>query len=187
VTELNTVIIFYSRYGQTESLALAAGVGAIQARANVRLRKVREIADSQTIESDSEWTRNFDRMSQEYIAPRDIDLDWADMLVLAIPHDAPEEMNRYLGSLKDLSGKISAPFTSRFVSHGEKDASLLALYAAAARVGLIVVPAAPEIAADPVQAVRAYVRRVAEMARALKSYRADSTSATAAQHNVTTP
>jgi flavodoxin len=67
--EVNAVVIFYSRYGQTESMALAAGVGAIQARANVRLRKVPEIADSQTIESDTEWKQNFDRMSQEYIAP----------------------------------------------------------------------------------------------------------------------
>jgi NAD(P)H dehydrogenase (quinone) len=176
VTELNAVVIFYSRYGQTEALALAAGVGAIQARANVRLRKVPEIADSQTIESDTEWKQNFDRMSQEYIAPREIDLDWADVLVLAIPSDAPDEMNRYLGSLKNLTGKIAAPFASRSITHGEKDASLLALYAAAAQAGLTVVPAAPEISADPVQAVRAYVRRVAEMARALKAHSAASNS-----------
>jgi hypothetical protein len=101
------------------------------------------------------------------------------MLVLAIPSDAPDEMNRYLGSLKDLSGKIAAPFTSRCITHGEKDASLLALYAAAAQAGLMVVPVPAEIAADPVHAVRAYVRRVAEMARALKSYSAASNSAAA--------
>ena len=158
---VNVVVIFYSRYGKTESLALAAGVGAIQARANIRLRRIPEIADSQAIEN-------------EYIAPREIDLDWADMLVLAIPSDAPDEMNRYLGSLKNLTGKIAAPFASRSITQGEKDASLLALYAAAAGVGLIVVPAAPEIAADPVQVVRAYVRRVAEIARALKSNRVAS-------------
>ncbi|HTD45372.1 MAG TPA: hypothetical protein VK687_14385 [Bryobacteraceae bacterium] len=183
---VNAVVIFYSRYGQTESMALAAGVGAIQARANVRLRKVPEIADSQTIESDTEWKQNFDRMSQEYIAPREIDLDWADLLVLAIPSDAPDEMNRYLGSLKNLTGKIAAPFASRSITHGEKDASLRALYAAAAQAGLMVVPVPAEIAADPVQVVRAYVRQVAEIARALKSYRAALNSAAAAQHNIPT-
>jgi NAD(P)H dehydrogenase (quinone) len=163
---VNAVVIFYSRYGNTESLALAAGVGAIQARANVRLRKLPEIADSPTAES-------------EYIAPRQIDLEWADMLVLAIPSDAPDEMNRYLGSLKDLSGKIAAPFTSRSITHGEKDAALLALCAAAARVGLMIIPPPAEAAADPIQAVRAHARRVAEMARALKPYRTASNSAAA--------
>jgi hypothetical protein len=166
VTELNAVIIFYSRDGHTESLALAAGVGAIQARANVRFRKVPEIADSQTIES-------------EYIAPRQIDLDWADLLILAIPSDAPDEMNRYLGSLKDLIGKIAAPFTSRSIAHGEKDPALLALYAAAARVGLMVVPAPAETAADPLQAVQTHIRRVVEIARALKPHLAASNSAAA--------
>jgi NAD(P)H dehydrogenase (quinone) len=164
--ELNVVVIFYSRSGKTESLALAAGVGAIQARANIRLRKIPEIADSQSVES-------------EYIAPREIDLDWADMLVLAIPSDAPDEMNRYLGSLKDLSGKIAAPFTSRAITHREKDPALLALYAAAARAGLMVVPAPAEAAGDPVQATRAHVRRVAEIARVLKIHRAASNSAAA--------
>jgi hypothetical protein len=166
VTELNAVIIFYSRGGETESLALAAGVGAIQARANVRFRKVSEIADSPTIES-------------EYIAPRQIDLDWADVLVLAIPSDAPDEMNRYLGSLKTLTGKIAAPFTSRSITHGEKDPALLALYAAAARVGLMVVPAPAETATDPVQAVQAHIRRVVEIARALKPHLTASNSAAA--------
>ena len=160
---VNVVVIFYSRYGKTESLALAAGVGAIQARANIRLRRIPEIADSQAIEN-------------EYIAPREIDLDWADMLVLAIPSDAPDEMNRYLGSLKDLSGKIAAPLTSRTIAHGEKDPALLALYAAAARAGLMVVPAPAEAAADPVQATRTHVRQVAEIARVLKIHRAASNS-----------
>jgi NAD(P)H dehydrogenase (quinone) len=166
VTELNAVVIFYSRYGHTESLALAAGVGAIQARANVRLRKIPETGDGQTTES-------------EYIPPRQIDLEWADMLVLAIPSDAPDEMNRYLGTLKDLSGKIAAPFTSRSITHGEKDPALLALYAAAARAGLMVVPAPAESTADPAQAVRTHVRWVAEIARALKPHLAASNSAAA--------
>jgi NAD(P)H dehydrogenase (quinone) len=163
---VNAVVIFCSSDGKTESLALAAGVGAIQARANIRLRKVPDIADSQTIES-------------EYIAPREIDLDWADMLVLAIPSDAPDEMNRYLGAVKDLSGKIAAPFTSRSIIHGEKDPALLALYAAAGRAGLMVVPAPAEAAADAVQATRTHVRRAAEIARVLKAHRAASNSAAA--------
>jgi len=78
-----------------------------------------------------------------------------------------------------LTGKIAAPFTSRSITRGEKDAALLALYAAAGRAGLMVVPAPAEAAADPVQATRTYVRRVAEIARVLKTHRAASNSAAA--------
>ena len=163
MTELNAVVIFYSRHGRTESLALEAGVGVIQARGNVRFRR---ITDAQNADG-------------EYIAPREIDLEWADMLVLAIPSDAPDAMNRYLGSLKDLTGKIAAPFTWPVIMHGEKDAALMALYAAAARAGLMVIPAPVETAADPIQTVRAHARRVAEIARVLKTHRAASNSAAA--------
>jgi NAD(P)H dehydrogenase (quinone) len=177
--EVNVVVIFYSRYGKTEALALAAAVGAIQARGNVRIRKVPEIAGRESIEGDPKWKDNLDRMNQEYIAPREIDVDWADVLVLASPSEAPDEMNRYLGALKDLAGRIAVPFTPGAITHGEKNAALLALYGAAAGCGLTVVPVSAEAAAEPVLAARAHVRGVVEMSRALKSYRADSNKAAA--------
>ena len=43
--EVNVVVVFYSRYGATEQLALAAGVGAVQAHANIRLRRLKDLAD----------------------------------------------------------------------------------------------------------------------------------------------
>jgi NAD(P)H dehydrogenase (quinone) len=177
--EVNVVVIFYSRYGQTEALGLAAAVGAIQARGNVRIRKITEIAGQETIDSDPRWKENFGRMTQEYIAPREIDLEWADVVVLGSPSQTPDEMNRYLGALKNMPGKIAAPFTPGAITHGEKNAALLALYGAAAGCGMTVVPVSSEAAAEPVLAARAHVRGVVEMSRALKSYRADSNKAAA--------
>ena len=45
MSDINVLVVFYSRYGNAERIALAAGVGAIQARGNIRLRRVVDHAD----------------------------------------------------------------------------------------------------------------------------------------------
>jgi hypothetical protein len=97
---INALVVFYSRHGETERLALAAGVGAVQARANIRLRRLKDLADAATIARDPLWTENLERMLPDYIAPREIDADWADViLTVSCPH-SPAEMEAYLNSLK---------------------------------------------------------------------------------------
>lgn len=103
----NVLVIFYSRRGKTEKLALAAGVGAIQARANIRLRRLPDRADEKTIATDPEWTENLERMKKDYIAPREVDAQWAEVMILAAPKDCTAEMERYLESAR-VSGKTAA-------------------------------------------------------------------------------
>lgn len=97
---INALVVFYSRHGETERLALAAGVGAVQARANIRLRRLKDLADAATISSDPLWTENLERMLPDYIAPREIDADWADVILTASCPNSPAEMAEYLKSLK---------------------------------------------------------------------------------------
>jgi NAD(P)H dehydrogenase (quinone) len=165
VTNVNVLVAFYSRYGKAEQLALAAGVGAIQARANIRLRRFADLADPKTIQADSEWTANLDRMNRDYVVPRPADPVWADVIVLVAPEDCPAELQRYvaaLPSLGSMANKIAAPFTS-----GLGDAVLGSIYALSAAAGLIVVPA-PSDEGDPIARAREHGRRVAEIARTLK-------------------
>ena len=77
----NVVVVFYSRYGETESLALIAGVGVIQGRALLRLRRLPDQATDERIACDPSWTENRARMAREYIAPRPIDIEWATAFV----------------------------------------------------------------------------------------------------------
>jgi hypothetical protein len=93
---MNVLVVFYSRWGKTEKLALAAGVGAIQARANIRLRRLPDAASADTIAADAEWSENRERMKKDYIAPREIDAEWANLVILAAPKDCPGEAERYL-------------------------------------------------------------------------------------------
>jgi hypothetical protein len=99
MTEVNVLVVFYSRYGETEQLALAAGLGAVQARANIRLRRLQDLADAETIQRDSRWTENLQRMTLDYIAPREIDADWADVILVVSCPESPRETEQYLKAI----------------------------------------------------------------------------------------
>ena len=65
--DINTLVTFSSRTGSTETLALAAALGAVQARSLIRLRWLRENVDDETVNQVAEWRANRDRMAREYI------------------------------------------------------------------------------------------------------------------------
>jgi NAD(P)H dehydrogenase (quinone) len=170
VSDINVLVVFYSKHGTSEKIALAAGLGAIQARANIRLRRVNDLADRQTIEASPEWRDNVDRMNRDYVAPRTADPVWADVIVLSTPRDSCAEIEGYCSVLEasqGVAGKIAAPL----ISHGDVS-GLRAIYAAAACAGLIVAPPTPNASGDAIASARAFGQRVTQMARALKQQRA---------------
>ena len=103
--EVNVMVVFHSRYGDTEQLALAAGVGAVQAHANIRLRRLKDLADAETIARDPRWTENLERMNRDYIAPREIDVDWADVILVASCPDSLRETEQYVEALLATPGR----------------------------------------------------------------------------------
>jgi hypothetical protein len=105
VTPVNVVVVFYSRYGTTERLALAAGVGAIQAHANIRMRRLKDLADAETIARDFRWAENLERMNRDYIPPREIDVDWAEVILVASCPDSLHETEQYVITLLDRPGR----------------------------------------------------------------------------------
>ena len=154
------LVIFQSSLGATERLALAAAVGAVQGRANIRLRRLRDSSDEVT--------------DTEYIAPREEDALWADAIIAGMPAGPcrlSAGFERYFDSLGDLGnraelrGKIGATFTHGFAA----DAMIAAMH----RAGLTALPEAPENVdashLDAPAAARLQGRRVAEAARTLKA------------------
>jgi hypothetical protein len=168
MSDVNVLVVFYSRRGQTERLALAAGLGAIQMRGNIRLRRVADTAARATIEADPAWSEHLERMNLDYVTPRPADALWADVIVLATPDDSPAEATAYVESLATLGtmdGKIAAP-----ISSGGPGGVLKDLYGAAACAGLLVAPA-PSLSSDAIAGAQAHGRRVCQIARALKDMR----------------
>jgi len=165
VGDINALVVFYSRYGTTEKLALAAGLGAIQADANIRLRRVADGADAAAIAADANWKQNLDRMNRDYVAPRPADPVWADVIILATPAESSSEVESYVASLPSLgsmSGKLAAP-----LAPGNRESALKPIYSAAACCGLMVAPCG-DLSGDPIATATTFGQRVTEIARALK-------------------
>ena len=183
MSPVNVLVVFYSRYGRAERLALAAGVGAIEAEGNIRLRRVPDAATPEVIQADVAWRESLDRMNRDYVAPRPADPVWADVIVLATPADSSREIESYVSTLPALgpmNAKIAAPLAPQRVGKHALGTPLLApgddacdgVVVAAARAGFVCVPMArltdPAAETDLQTHVRLHGQRLVQMARALK-------------------
>jgi NAD(P)H dehydrogenase (quinone) len=175
--DINTLVTFSSRTGSTERLALAAALGAVQARANIRLRWLRESVNDQTIDRVPGWKTNRERMAREYIAPREVDFLWADVLVIGVPARdgvASPELKTYLDALEvlrsagKLSGKVGTAFASGLAGIGQEDPALVSLCSALVGLDLILVPPGVTVTGNAVENARLHGRIVTEVARDLR-------------------
>src|SRR6185369_10803076 len=79
MSPINVLVIFYSRSGNTETLALAAAVGAVQARANIRMRRLPDAGESVPA-----CKETLARMRKEYVPPTSADTQWADAVIIGM-------------------------------------------------------------------------------------------------------
>ena len=165
---IKVLVVFYSRYGETERLALAAGLGAIQEEANIRLRRLADRADAATIAADGKWAAALARMQRDYVTPRPADPVWADVIILATPPRSDGEVDGYCASLPEcgpMAGKLAAPLAA-----GNDAGILRGVYASAACAGLLVAPSAIE-GTDAIGGARLRGQALVRAARALQTAR----------------
>jgi hypothetical protein len=143
--DVNVVVIFDSRDEKMEKLALAAAVGAVQGRANIRLRRLPGTPEEEA--------------KMEYIEPREADASWADAVISSAPSGFGFESLQGF-SLGKLRGKLGAAMTL--------EPGSASIYAAMSSAGLVTVPVLSE-GADALERARLQGRRVAEAARDLKA------------------
>jgi flavodoxin len=79
VAPVNVLVIFQSNCGNTEKLALAAAVGAVQARASIRLRRLPDSGADLP-----ECKEALVRMRKEYVPPTATDTAWADLVIVGM-------------------------------------------------------------------------------------------------------
>src|SRR3954452_845764 len=70
VDDVNVLVVFYSRGGETERLAVSIAEGAVRAGARIKLRRAPDIAPEERIAADAAWQEARDRMHQKYATPR---------------------------------------------------------------------------------------------------------------------
>ncbi|WP_372410148.1 NAD(P)H:quinone oxidoreductase [Streptomyces luteireticuli] len=152
----NVAVIYYSSTGNIHKMAEAAAAEAEKAGAEVRLRKVAELAPRSAVESNPAWAAHTAATEDVPVATPD-DLVWADAVLLGTPtrFGLPSaQLKQFLDSVGGvwaqgkLANKVVSSFTSTNNAHGGQESTILALNNTFYHWGAIIVP--PGFT-DPVQ------------------------------------
>lgn len=144
---VKVAVIYYSATGTTYALARAIEEGAKGAGAEVRLRKVKELAPEEAIQSNQGWAAHRKETQEIPEAALD-DLVWADAIILGTPtrYGLPTaqlkqfiDMTGPLWAQGKLVNKIASSFTSTATAHGGQEATILALNTTFYHWGAIIV------------------------------------------------
>src|SRR5215208_158009 len=119
-------VIYYSATGTTYQLARAIEEGAKEAGAEVRFRKVHELAPEEAIKSNEGWAAH-SLETQNVEEASNADLEWADAIIFGTPtrYGLPTaqlkqflDMTGGLWATGQLVNKVCSSFTSAATAHG---------------------------------------------------------------------
>ncbi|MER7083153.1 NAD(P)H dehydrogenase (quinone) [Saccharopolyspora kobensis] len=140
-------IIYYSSTGTGTEIANTLAAEAEAAGAEVRLRRVAELAPEAAIDSNPAWRANVDATSSVPEATPD-DVVWADAVLFGSPTrfgNISSQLKQFIDTLGGqwaqglLADKVYSGFTSTSTTHGGQESTLLALYNTFHHFGGIVV------------------------------------------------
>lgn len=128
-------IIYYSSTGGTHAVATAVAEGAEKAGAEVRVRRVPELAPDDAIRSNEDWAAHLRATADVQLASHE-DLLWADAVILGSPTRfglPSSQLKQFIDTTGPLwqegllANKVYASFTSTATAHGGVEATILAL------------------------------------------------------------
>jgi NAD(P)H dehydrogenase (quinone) len=141
-------VIHYSATGTVYRLALAAREGAEKAGAEVRLRRVRELASPEAMARNPQWMAHSATVKEVPVGTLE-DLEWADVVLFGSPTRygmISAQLREYINSTGplwqagNLANKVYGAFTSAATAHGGHESTLLSLAAVFHHWGGIMVP-----------------------------------------------
>ncbi|TDE28346.1 NAD(P)H:quinone oxidoreductase [Actinomadura sp. 6K520] len=153
---VNAAIIYYSSTGTVHALASAAAEGAEKAGAQVRLRKVPELAPPEAINAKPAWAQHIQDTADVAEAALD-DLAWADAVLFGTPTrfgNPSMQLKAFIDTAGGLwhggklADKVYSAFTTTGTAHGGQESTILALGNVFYHWGGIIVPPGYT---DPVQ------------------------------------
>ncbi len=144
---VKVAVIYYSATGNVYKLAQAVEEGAKEAGAEVRFRKVHELAPEEAIKSNQGWSDH--ALMTEDVPEADLaDLDWADAYIFGTPTrfgNVSAQLKQFIDTAGGLwfegklADKVVSGFTSASNAHGGHESTLLSLYNVFAHWGAILV------------------------------------------------
>ena len=110
LTNVNVAIIYYSSTGTNYQMAKWAEEGAKSAGAEVKVRKVPELAPQEAINSNPAWKAHLEETKDVPEVSLD-DLEWADAIIFSMPTrfgNVPGQMKQFLDTTGGLwaNGKL---------------------------------------------------------------------------------
>jgi NAD(P)H dehydrogenase (quinone) len=144
-------IVHYSATGVVFQLAGAIAAGAREAGAEVRLRRVAELAPPAAIAANGKWQAHYDREHGEGGTPLASldDLEWADGIAIGSPTrfgGPAAQLKQFLDQTGGLwfrgvlATKVVTAFTSASTAHGGLESTILAMLNVAYHWGSVVMP-----------------------------------------------
>ncbi len=140
-------VIYYSATGNVYELARAVEEGAREAGAEVRFRKVHELAPEEAVKSNQGW---YDHalMTEDVPEASLEDLEWADAYVFGTPTrfgNVSAQLKQFMDTTGPLwaegklADKVVGGFTSAQNPHGGQESTLLSMYNVFYHWGAVVV------------------------------------------------
>lgn len=148
MADVRLSVIYYSATGSVFTLAKQAVEAAEKAGAEVRLRKVRELAPQEAIDSNEGWSKHVLETQDVAEATAD-DVTWADAVIFGTPTrygNVSAQLKQFFDTLGpqwsqgELADKVYTGFTSTGTAHGGQETTLLAMYNSFYHFGGIIVP-----------------------------------------------
>lgn len=147
-SEARIAVVYYSSTGNVYRLAEAFAEGATDAGAQVRLRRVAELAPAAAIDSNPDWRAHLDATAHIELATLD-DLSWATGYAFGTPTrygNVSSQLRQFLDTTGglwqagELANKPATGFTSTHFDHGGQESTLLSLYHTMYHWGALVLP-----------------------------------------------
>ena len=148
MADVRLSVIYYSATGSVHALAQRAVEAAEKAGAEVRLRKVHELAPKEAIASNEGWSKHALETESVPEATAD-DVVWADAVIFGTPTrygNVAAQLKQFFDTLGpqwgagELANKVYTGFTSTGTNHGGQESTLLAMYNSFYHFGGIIVP-----------------------------------------------
>jgi NAD(P)H dehydrogenase (quinone) len=145
---VQVAVVYYSATGTVFELAKAAATAAEKAGAEVRLRKVRELAPAEAIATNQGWSDHVGA-TQHIVEASLADLEWADAIIFGTPtrFGLPSaQLKQFIDTAGGLwaQGKLIDKIVSSFAAsatlHGGQETTIVALNNTFYHWGSIIVP-----------------------------------------------
>jgi len=145
----HVLVVYYSATGSVHRLAQAVAEGAAAAGADVRLRRVAELAPPEAIAANPGWTRHRADTDPLIEVATLADLEWADGYAFGTPtrYGTPAaQLKQFIDSASALwhAGKLADKPVTTFVSsaeqHGGQESTILSLTNVFYHWGSVIIP-----------------------------------------------